>query len=243
MKEIKLIALDMDGTLLNDELEVPERNREAIKKALDKGVEVVISTGRGFNACYPYAVDLQLPSYLISANGAEIWTMEKELLQRSGLETEMMKKLYNIATQVGVGMWMISTEGAFREELPTDLENYEWLKFGCHTEDEKKLDILVKEFSQYEELELSNSLPTNIEVNAKGVSKAKALNFLCELIGITMDNVMACGDSLNDIKMIQEAGIGVAMGNAQEAIKNVADYQSVTNNEGGVAEAIEHFIL
>lgn len=243
MKDIKLIALDMDGTLLNDDHEVSERNRKAIEKALEMDVHVVLSTGRGFATCYPYAVDLKLPSYLISANGAEIWTMEKELLRRNGLKAEMMEKLYNIASQVGVGMWMIATEGAFREEIPTDFDNYEWLKFGCYSEDQQKLDILVKEFSKYEELELSNSLPTNIEVNAKGVSKAQALHFLCDRIGITMENVMACGDSLNDIKMIQEAGIGVAMGNAQEAIKKVADYMTVTNNEGGVGEAIEKFVL
>lgn len=243
MTNIKLIALDMDGTLLNDAQEVPEANKQAIEKALASGIDVVLSTGRGVDTCYPYAKELKLSSYMVTANGAEIWTMEKELLQRTGLSTEMMEKLYNIALQVGVKMWMISTEGAFRDELPANLKEYEWLKFGCHTEDQQKLDILVKEFSKYEELELTNSLPTNIEVNKKGVSKAKALRYLCEKIGITMDNVMACGDSLNDIKMIQEAGVGVAMGNAQQAIKNVADYTTVSNNEGGVGEAIEKFAL
>ncbi|GGN53518.1 HAD family hydrolase [Oceanobacillus indicireducens] len=243
MKDIKLIALDMDGTLLNDNQEVPERNRKAIEQALAKDVHVVLSTGRGFNTCYPYAVDLELPSYLITANGAEIWTMEKELLRRRKLESEMIEKLYNITTQVGAEMWMISTEGAFNGNFPNDFNKYEWLKFGCHTDDQRKLDILIKEFSEFEELELSNSLPMNIEVNARGVSKADALEFLCERIGITMDNVLACGDSLNDIKMIQGSGVGVAMGNAQEAIKKVADYESVTNNEGGVGEAIEKFVL
>lgn len=243
MSDIKLIALDMDGTLLNDDNEVPEANRLAIEKALAKDVHVILSTGRGIDRCHPYAIDLQLPSYIVSANGAEIWTVEKELLQRTPIRLELIEKLYNIARQADVGIWMISTEGVFRKDIPTDLENYEWLKIGCYTEDQQKLDILVKEYSKYEELELTNSLPTNIEVNAKGVSKARALKFLCEKIGITMENVLACGDSLNDIKMIQEAGVGVAMGNAQQAIKNVADYVTVDNNEAGVAEAIEKFVL
>jgi len=233
----------MDGTLLNDEGEVPKRNREAIEQALKKDVHVVLSTGRGFDLCYPHAVDLQLPSYLIAANGAEIWTMDKKLLQKRTLATEMIERLYNLGVQAGVGMWMISTEGAFQEKLPDDFMNYEWLKFGCYSTDQKKLDILVEEFSKYEELELANSLPTNIEVNAKGVSKAAALEFLCERIGITMEEVMACGDSLNDLKMIQAAGIGIAMGNAQDAIKQVADFETVSNNEGGVGEAIERFVL
>jgi len=244
MTDIKLIALDMDGTLLNDAQEVPEANRLAIEKALAKDVHVILSTGRGIDHCYSYAVDLKLPSYIVSANGAEIWTMEKELLQRKPIRLEMIEKLYNLARQVGVEIWMISTAGAFREkEIPRDFENYDWLKFGCSTEDQKKLDILVKEFSVYEELELANSLPTNIEVNAKGVSKAGALRYLCDKIGITMENVLACGDSLNDIKMIQEAGAGVAMGNAQEAIKKAADYITVSNNEAGVAAAIEKYVL
>lgn len=243
MKEIKLIALDMDGTLLNDVNEVTEKNRKAIEKALEKDVHVILSTGRGFDRCYPYAVDLRLPSYLVPANGAEIWTMEKELLRRKPLRTEMVEKLYNLAIQAGAGIWMVSTADVFQNERPDDFYSHEWLKFGCYTENEKALNILVNEFSKYEELEISNSLPTNIEVNAKGVSKADALQFICDRIGITMDNVMACGDSLNDIKMIQQSGVGIAMGNAQEAIKKVADYVVASNNDSGVAEAIERFVL
>jgi Cof subfamily protein (haloacid dehalogenase superfamily) len=92
-------------------------------------------------------------------------------------------------------------------------------------------------------LELTNSLPTNVEANPAGVSKAAALHFLCERMGITMEEVMAVGDSLNDIKMIQASGVGVAMGNAQEAIKNVADFVTDTNNNNGVAKAIERVAL
>ncbi|MHA6252396.1 Cof-type HAD-IIB family hydrolase [Oceanobacillus sp. CAU 1775] len=246
MAEIKLIALDMDGTLLNDEHEVTEENKLAIEKALEKDVHVVLSTGRSLELCYSYAQDLKLTSYIIPANGAEIYTMDKELLQRTTIDSEIMEKLYNIATQVDVGMWMISTEGlygAFRDEAPEDFYAHEWLKFGCYTTDQKKLDLLVEEFSKFDALELSNSLPTNIEVNAKDVSKARALRYVCEKLGITMENVMACGDSLNDIKMIQEAGVGVAMANAQQAIKNVADYETTDNNNSGVAKAIEKFVL
>lgn len=243
MADINLIALDMDGTLLNGMEEVTEDNRIAIQKALAKDVHVILSTGRGVDSCYAYGVDLNLPSYIVTANGAEIYTMEKELLQQTTIQFELIEKLYNIAVQVGVGMWMISTEGVFRDNDVIAFDQYTWLKFGCHSTDQRKLDILVEEFSKFEALELTNSLPTNIEVNAKGVSKAKALRYLCEKIGITMENVLACGDSLNDMKMLQEAGVGVAMGNAQEAIKNVADYITEDNNNSGVARAIEKFVL
>ena len=240
---LKLIALDMDGTLLSSDHKVSVRTEKAIKDALNQGIHVVLSTGRGFQTCYPYAEQLKLQSYLITANGGQIWTVEKELLDQHLLETALIEKLYNLGIQVGVNMWMISTSGVFRGEAPENFYDYEWLKFGCESQEKQKLDIMIQELSHYEELELTNSLPTNVEVNPKGVSKAMALNFLCDKIGITMKEVMAVGDSLNDIKMIQEAGIGVAMGNAQEAIKKVANYTTDTNDEDGVAKAIERFTL
>ncbi|WP_156288244.1 Cof-type HAD-IIB family hydrolase [Oceanobacillus salinisoli] len=240
---IKLIALDMDGTLLTTDHEVSQRTKDAIAKALSKDIHVVLSTGRGFRSCYPHAEELKLQSYLVTANGGEVWTVKKELLDQHLMETEVIEKLWNIGKEVGVYMWMISTDGVFQNEAPDNFYDYQWLKFGCQSEDQDKLDKMVKELSYYEELELTNSLPINVEANPKGVSKAKALHFLCGKIGITMDEVMACGDSLNDIKMIQEAGIGVAMGNAQEAIKNVANHITDTNDNDGVAKAIEKFVL
>lgn len=243
MTDIKLIALDMDGTLLNTNHEVSDRTKDAIKEALAKDIHVVLSTGRGIRACYPYAELLKLESYLITANGGEIWTVEKELLDQHLHQTETIEKLYHLGKEIGVNMWMISTDGVFNNEAPENFNDYKWLKFGCESKDKDKLDKMIKEMSYYEGLELTNSLPTNVEVNPVGVSKAKALHFLCEKIGITMDNVMAVGDSLNDIKMIQEAGVGVAMGNAQDAIKKVANFVTDTNNNDGVAKAIEKFAL
>ncbi|WP_010094173.1 HAD-IIB family hydrolase, partial [Ornithinibacillus scapharcae] len=137
----------------------------------------------------------------------------------------------------------IATERFFSGDRPDDLYDYTWLKFGMDSEDTDKLDQAVKELSYFADLEITNSIPTNIEINPKGVSKASALNRVCREIGITMDEVMACGDSLNDMKMIQEAGVGVAMGNAQEAIKKVANHVTDTNDNFGVAKAIEHFVL
>jgi 5-amino-6-(5-phospho-D-ribitylamino)uracil phosphatase len=243
MSEIKLIALDMDGTLLTKEHQVSDCTKEAIAKALAKGVHVVLSTGRSLSTCYPYAQELNLASYLVTCNGGEIWTMEKELLEQHLLDTEIVEKIWHLGLELGVEMWMISTEGFLRGERPDNFYDYDWLKFGCDSEDTDKLARLVKELSYFAELEITNSLPTNIEINPKGVSKAKALERVCQKLDITMDNVMSVGDSLNDIKMIQEAGIGVAMGNAQEAIKKVANHITDTNDEDGVAKAIEHFVI
>lgn len=240
---IKLIALDMDGTLLNSEGAVSDFTREKISQALANGVQVVLSTGRWLGSCYSYAESLHLSSYLITCNGGEIWTIDKELKERHLLDPERVHMMWEFAVDLDVNIWMISTDQVWYGTRPDDFSSHEWLKFGCDSNDNDKLDMIVKEFSHYDDLELTNSLPMNIEVNPKGVSKASALQSVCREIGITMENVMAAGDSLNDIKMIQESGIGVAMGNAQEAIKNVADYVTTTNNQNGVGKAIEKFVL
>ncbi|TMN21385.1 HAD family phosphatase [Lentibacillus cibarius] len=241
--DIKLVALDMDGTLLTGEETIAAYNKERITQALDKGVRVVLSTGRWIGSCYPYAESLNLQSYLVTCNGGELWTMEKELLERHLLVPDRVKMMWQLCKGVGVNTWMMSTGDVWYGNRPDDFSAHEWLKFGCDSQDTDKLDMIVKELSYYDDLELTNSLPTNVEVNPKGVNKASALQRVCEELGITMDNVLAVGDSLNDMKMIQSAGIGVAMGNAQEAIKNAADYVTDTNEQHGVGKAIEKFIL
>ncbi|MFD2629196.1 Cof-type HAD-IIB family hydrolase [Oceanobacillus kapialis] len=241
--EVKLIALDMDGTLLNSEHEVTPYTQEVIAKAMENGIHVVLSTGRWLNSCYPYAELLKLTSYLVTANGGEIWTVNKELVDQHLMDPAKMEKLWNLGVETGVNMWMISTDGVYRQTPPEDFYAHDWLKFGCESFDKDKLDIMVKELSYMDDLELTNSLPTNVEANPKGVSKASALKLVCEKLDLSMDNIMAVGDSLNDMKMIQEAGIGVAMGNAQDAIKQAADFVTDTNNQDGVAKAIQRFAL
>lgn len=102
---------------------------------------------------------------------------------------------------------------------------------------------VLKELKEYKELEITNSSPINIEVNALGINKAAALAKVSEKLGFTMENVMAMGDSLNDIAMIEKAGVGVAMGNAQDIVKETADWVTDLNTENGVAKAIRHWVL
>lgn len=242
--EIKLIALDMDGTLLTSTDEVSKANKEAIKKVITKGVDVMISTGRSLDRCYPFAEMLKLDTPLITVNGGEIWSAEKELIERHVHEPMIMEKMWQLGRDVGVNMWIVSTEEIYNGgNFPEDFSNHEWLKIGFSSEDLSKLDLIREGLATYNGLELTNSLPTNIEVNPLGVNKANGLIRVCEELNISMNEVMAVGDSLNDIKMIEQAGIGVAMGNAQAKIKEVADFTTDTNNADGVAKAIEHFIL
>ncbi|MDY0408951.1 Cof-type HAD-IIB family hydrolase [Paracerasibacillus soli] len=214
-----------------------------MKDALEKGVHVVLSTGRWLGNSYPYAEELGLTSYLITVNGGQIWTMDKELVEEHLLETKKLEQMHYLAREMGVDSWMVATDGVFRNILPNDYLERKWLKFGCHTDDADKLEKIIQELSHDDTLELTNSMPNNIEVNPIGVHKASALRKVCAKLGFSMENVLACGDSLNDMKMIQEAGIGVAMGNAQEAIKNAADYVTDHHNHDGVGKAIAKFVL
>lgn len=239
---VRLIALDMDGTLLNATDKVTEKNRNAIEEAKKHGVEVIISTGRHYSTSSDYAKSLGL-TFLITVNGSEIWMTTGDLIDRQLLEIEQVEKLVELQKKHQTWAWMTSTESIWRGEVPKDLAAHQWLKFGFDTESDKIKQAILDELTKNEYLELSNSSDTNIEVNAMGINKAVAIEKVCERLGITMNEVMAVGDSLNDIKMIEAAGIGVAMGNAQDLVKKAADWVTLDNENSGVAEAIEQFVL
>ncbi|MDC3418518.1 Cof-type HAD-IIB family hydrolase [Aquibacillus salsiterrae] len=242
-RDIRLIALDMDGTLLNSNHEVSKQNRLAIEKAREKGLEVILSTGRHFSTCSAYAKSLNLSSYLITVNGSEIWTATGELVERQLLDVAIMELLVSLHKKHETYAWVASTNKIWRGEIPANLEDYEWLKFGFDTDSNETKEAIVDQLSKNELVELSNSSPTNIEVNAVGINKARAIEKVCARLGITMDQVMAMGDSLNDIKMIEEVGLGVAMGNAQDEVKAVCDWVTKHHDDDGVAYAINKLVL
>lgn len=242
-RTIKLIALDMDGTLLRDDQTISEENRKVIEEVRKTGIEVMLCTGRHLTSCQEQAKSLQLSSYLVTVNGSEIWDGNGQLIERKTIPTESMEKIMEISDRHGGESWIASIHEVWRGEMPENLADHEWLKYGIDTYDPKVKEGIIAELIDDPNLELSNSSPTNIEINYKGVNKAEALERVCELSGITMDEVMVVGDSLNDIKMIKRAGLGVAMGNAQPEVKEVADWETGTNMENGVAQAIRYFVL
>lgn len=248
MGKYKLIALDMDGTMLNDASEVSEENEKWIHKALDAGVDVIFSTGRGFQSAYPFAQQLKLETPMITVNGGEIWSRPHVLHQRIQLGSMYVKQLHQLARAYPeVWYWAYSTVGIYnKENWFQDAENYDsyhWLKFGYYTEDDAAREAILAEVQSWGALEISNSSPHNIELNPQGVSKASALRELCKVMNIDMSQVVAAGDSLNDIAAIREAGLGVAMANAQEEVKLAADVVTLSNNEHGVAELIKRYVL
>ncbi|MGM9924448.1 MAG: Cof-type HAD-IIB family hydrolase [Bacillus sp. (in: firmicutes)] len=242
-KKIKLIALDLDGTLLNEKREISEINYKAIKRAEGLGVHIVLTTGRTRPRSEEYLMALKLTSYMITVNGSEIWDEEGNLLERTLLPNKYMKELVEIAQHHSLSYKAISTNKMWLSETPENLEEHEWMTMLMDVRDNRLRKSITDSLQSNQEIEISNSSPTNIEVNAMGVTKARAIGEICGKLNISMDDVMAIGDSLNDLAMIQAAGIGVAMGNAQDEVKEAADWVAGTNIEDGVAQAIDKWIL
>jgi len=244
MSKIKLIALDMDGTLLQDDQHVSNYTKEVIQKALVQHVQVVLCTGRPLNMCYDYAKDLQLDSFIVTNNGAEIWTVEKKLIEQHTFDVGKVEALWHIGNERSLHMWTVAADKVFRfSSRPANFEDHEWLKIGYGNLDEATKNELLHKLQGDETIEITNSSPNNLEINQVGVNKVHAVQRLCQLSNITMEEVMAVGDSMNDFKMIKEVGLGVAVANAQQEILDISDVITTSNNEDGVGKAIEKYVL
>ncbi|WP_127584871.1 Cof-type HAD-IIB family hydrolase [Paenibacillus koleovorans] len=240
----KLLALDMDGTLLNEESIISEENRIWMQKALDAGVTVILSTGRGVQKVYPYTDELGLTTPIVAVNGSEVWKEPRVLLKRTLIEADWIRRMHELSVKYGTWFWSYSVDGVYNsEQWTTDLEPIQWLKFGYYTENDDHRGRILDQLNEWGIFEITNSHPHNLEINPKGISKASGIEEVCKLVGISMADVVAMGDSLNDMAMIRAAGLGVAMGNAQEELKRAADMVTVTNQEHAVAKIIREHIL
>ncbi|MFD1178166.1 Cof-type HAD-IIB family hydrolase [Paenibacillus puldeungensis] len=241
----KLLALDMDGTLLTDEQQISAETEKWIRKAAAAGVHVCLSTGRGYNEAVPYGDQLDLGTPMITVNGSEIWKSPHELYQRKLFDKALISTMYNIAREKKTWFWAYAVEGSYNETnwTPDLLDRNHWMKFGYFTEDDEVRGEILSQLQQIGGLEITNSSPHNLEINPAGISKATGIRTVCELLGIEMSEVVAVGDSLNDLAAIEAAGLGVAMGNAQDTVKEKADVVTSSNNEDGIALIIRDYIF
>lgn len=240
----RLLALDMDGTLLRDDHEVSDETRKWIKEAVRQGIHVCLSTGRSFKDAYPYAKQLELTTPMVTVNGGEVWRAPYELHRRALLDSKLVEEMQALAMETGSWYWAYTVEQLFNSENWTDdVANQEWLKFGYTTKDHEMRHNILMRLQEMGGLEITNSSPDNLEINPQGVNKATGIRQVCELLGIQMSEVVAVGDSLNDLAVIQQAGLGVAMGNAQQTVKDEADIIVSSNNENGIVDVIRDHIL
>lgn len=262
---IKLIAIDMDDTLLDDRQQVTTRTQRAIRQAMDSGVQVAIATGRMFRSALPFAVELGIRLPLITYNGAMIRELGsgKTLFHRP-IDTELAQELADLFKRRGWYLQKYVDDTLYVAELDDNARYYadyarvEAIPLGDEffqmTEsptkmlsmgDSAELEAIRAEVSALygERLYLASSKKRYLEMVDIRVNKGEAVAFLAQRLGIDQSQVMAIGDSMNDVDMIEFAGCGVAMGNAQAKVQAAADFVTAANTADGVAMAIEKFVL
>ena len=279
MKDIKLVALDLDGTLFDNSSRISKRNLTAIRSITDKGIHVVISTGRPFEGIPFDQIKGTGINNAITANGSGIYEISTgKCLYENAMDEELVTPILNFlltrdihmdAFIGGKGYTPVQcVETAQKLTVPSSIKNYiittrtrldNILQF-IH-ENQLKVQKMTLNFypaadgtlidrETVRKFLVSNpSITTvcggynNLEFTRADANKGVGLRKLAEILGVNPDATMAIGDTENDLAIIEAAGIGVAMGNATDAVKARADYVTTTNTKDGVAAAIEHFIL
>lgn len=242
----KLIALDMDGTLLGRNKEISAMNAKWIRAAQQAGVKVTLATGRPVREALAYAEQLQLDAPLVINNGSEVWRTPNDLHIRHEISPNLIERIFGVIRAYGddVHYWAHTVGGQIdNTNFPDQLHLVQWLQVAVRTDNTVYLREIHNELASWNTFEISNSHITNIECNAQGISKASGVLEVCSLLGIQMSEVIAMGDSLNDIPMLRTAGLGVAMGNAQDKVKEIADEIAPTNYEDGVAAMIKKHLF
>lgn len=264
----KLVALDMDGTLLNEDKTISKENLEAIKNAQKNGVKVVLATGRPIKGIEKYLKELNLITendYAVTFNGAVIQnTKTGKVIAENLLNLDDAKYIYNLTAKLGVGIFIstpnscITPKADKYSELETTMNNLplEILDFNKINEDTTVVKVIVTGDEEilseaaeklpkeiYDKYTVVRSAPFFLEFINKKVNKGFGVELLAKSLGINSKEVICMGDAGNDIHMIKYAGLGVAMGNAFPEVKKIANYVTKTNIENGVAHVINKFIL
>ncbi len=272
-KSIKILALDLDGTVFTNEKIITQATKNAIHRAIEQGVIVVPTTGRPLKGLPPEFLEMPGVEYALTSNGAAIWRLKsREKLVNLPLSTadtlramDLMKPfdcMVDVYLDGNVYASPESLENAERFAPPEMLEYVRKTRIpvpnlrGWIEEKQlcaEKVTMFFNQPAQQREamalaktqawLTPSNSAPKNLELNAAGVDKGMGLRKMAEHFGVDISQVMACGDGDNDIAMLKAVGWGVAMGNADAEVKAAADAVTATNEEDGVAKAIEAYIL
>lgn len=239
MSHFRLLALDLDGTILRDDKTISETTKYWVRKTVQSGVTVSFATGRGVQNSECYRKELGLDSPMVLLNGAEIWASPDVLLERHFIDRGDIERLFKIAVETDSWFWGYCVEGQTRKQEWTDsMFKQDWMKFGLINNDLMMIEEIKAAIDGWESLEITQSHYNNLECMAKGISKEYGIRKVCDLLNIRMDQIMAIGDSFNDLKLLHSAGLGIAMGNAHEEIIRSANFVTADNESDGVAKAI-----
>ena len=265
----KVLVLDIDGTLTNSEKQITDETKKAIWATLERGHKVILASGRPTPGMRRYEEELELKKYggyLLSFNGGRIVDCRTgNIIYQRILPATVIPELYEFAKENNCGLLTYSGEAIISAFEPDEFAELESRINGMEIQVEEK-------FTEYVDFEVNKCLltapvdrapalekalqekykdtlsvyrsePFFIEVMPLNVDKAASLDHMLENIGLSKEDAICCGDGFNDISMIKYAGVGVAMGNAQPAVKEAADYITATNDEDGLVPVIDNFIL
>lgn len=264
----KVLVLDIDGTLTNSQKEISPATKRGIMETLKRGHKVILASGRPTPGMRRYEKELELEKYggyLLSFNGGRIVECRSgEIVYQRTLPPNVIPGLYGFASKNQCGLLTYFGDriiSAFEPDEYAELESRingmeikvvdnfkEYVDFDVNkcllTADPLRAEALEQELAaKYGDiLSIYRSEPFFIEVMPRNVDKAASLDRMLETVGLTRENAICCGDGFNDISMIKYAGVGVAMGNAQPAVKDAADYITGTNDEDGLVQVMDEFI-
>lgn len=288
----KLVAIDLDGTMLNHYGEISKRTKETVKKCIEKGIEIVLASGRPIDSIKTIAEELGIKGYFIAGNGALVYDIEKnEMIYENYIKKEKVLEIIKICEENSI-VYNVYTDKVilttnlkfnvlyyYKENLKKEenkqtnisiIENM--YKYVENMKDEKFLKITicdqnetifhsiikkVKEITDIEVLDISHMSRKIIkqgteeilvdyfytEISASDVDKWQAIEFLRKRMGLAKEEVMAIGDNINDKKMIENAKMGIAMKGSTMEILEIARDITETNDNDGVAIALEKYIL
>lgn len=275
MKKIRMIALDLDGTVFDGDKKVTKHTQEILEEAIRRGIVVFPCTGRPWTGIPEEIRKIRGMKYAVTSNGARTVKFDTgETIRENCLSHRKTMDLIDAAIASPEGVWEIYVDGKCYADADTyrfiqspDINQAmldyirktrnlvknlrDWAeKEGVRTEKLHMMfertdlrDRCMEKFQTFPDIDISYASTFNLEINDISCSKGRGILDLAEYLGIDRDEIMACGDSRNDWSMLRDAGFAVVMGNADEETKKLADFVTKSNEEDGVAYAVEKFVL
>ena len=286
----KLVAIDLDGTMLNSYGMVTENTKQVIKNTINKGTEVIIASGRPIDSIKTIAKEIGSENYFIAGNGALIYDIKKdEIIYEKFMNKQKVLEIIKICEENSIA-YNIYTEKTiiakglkynvlyyYKENLKKEenkktnitivedvyeyiksLESEKFLKITVCDETKSVFNSIIRKLRTVEDIDVLDVLHMSrkmikqgtedvpieyyyTEISLKDVDKWNAIEYLVEKMNISKDEIIAIGDNINDKKMIENAKVGIAMGQSTPVITEIADFVTSNNNEEGVAKALEKY--
>ncbi len=260
---IKLVAVDLDDTLLNNEIKISEENKKVIQECREQGIYFTFATGRMFRAAVNFAKEINLDLPLITYQGALVKTIDEKEIHHHVIEKDIAADVIEFLRDYKMQLNVYMNDSLYVEEMNEFGNNYVNLSRVEHkitrfpkglvtnptkillAGEPSTLDIIQREAIEIygNKLTITKSKDYFLEFGHEKSKKSIALKELAENLGVKREEILAIGDGMNDLDMLEFAGVGVAMENGAQQAKEVADYVTDSNDNHGVAKAIKKFVL